>query len=382
MYQGAAYYMRKPVDLTCLIPIVEKVLGRKEMTANTALSNTIPRPHNNANGKYRKLNGGKNGSGTEANLDRVVLVGPSRLMQSVYALVEKIAPTDSSVLLTGATGTGKEVIAKAIHDQSRRQQGPFVDINCSAIPESLIEAELFGHERGTFTGADETRKGLFEEASGGTLFLDEVDALIPLAQSKLLRVLQERQLRRVGGRENIKVDVRIISATNRDLESAVANGLFRADLRFRLRVVPVHVPSLKERTEDIPHLIHHFLRRHAERNGTPVAAFADDAMGILQSYGWPGNVRELENVIEYALAMGKDEILGIGDLPGDVLNKSVRRTSWPAIVRNASLLSLAEVERQHILDVLEQVGDHHIRAANALGIDRRTLYRKLEGYRL
>jgi DNA-binding NtrC family response regulator len=380
MYQGAAFYVRKPVDLIYLIRIVEKVLSRKKIAADTALSDAMPGP-NNTNGKYRKLGGGKSGFETETNLGGVVLVGPSKVMQSVYAMVERIALTESSVLITGATGTGKELIAKAIHDQSRRQRGPFVDINCSAIPESLIEAELFGHERGTFTGADETRKGLFEEASGGTLFLDEVDALIPLAQSKLLRVLQERQLRRVGGRENIAVDVRIISATNRDLEAAVADGLFRADLRFRLRVVPVHVPALKDRTEDIPHLVHHFLRRHAERSGTPVCAFAEDAMVVLQSYGWPGNVRELENTIEYALAMGKDEVLGIGDLPGDVLHKFDRCKSWLAMSPNASILSLAEVERQHILDVLERVGDHHIRAATALGIDRRTLYRRLEEYR-
>jgi DNA-binding NtrC family response regulator len=246
---------------------------------------------------------------------RATLVGQSPVMKKLFSIIERLAPSDCSVLLTGATGTGKELVAQAIHDKSPRRNAAFVDINCSAIPETLIEAELFGHERGTFTGAHESRCGLFEKASGGTLFLDEVDALNLSAQAKLLRVLQERTVRRIGARANIAIDVRIISATNCDLAQAVAAGRFRPDLYYRLRVLPLHLPELCSRGDDVRLLVDHFLGAIAERYGKTPRRFTAEAMRALTEYPWPGNVRELENAIEYALAVGAEEDLGIEDLP-------------------------------------------------------------------
>src|SRR4030095_12783215 len=249
---------------------------------------------------------------------RPTLIGSSPIMQKLFAVIDRVAPNDSSVLLVGATGTGKELVARAIHDKSPRRDGPFVDINCSAIPEGLIEAELFGHQRGTFTGAHESRCGLFEKASGGTLFLDEVDALNLAAQAKLLRVLQERTVRRIGARANVAIDVRIISATNCDLAQAVAEGRFRPDLYYRLRVLPLHVPELCTRGDDVKLLVEHFLNLKSERMGQPARKFTPEAMRALCDYPWPGNVRELENTIEYALAIGLDDELGMADLPPEI----------------------------------------------------------------
>src|SRR5215204_5068544 len=220
------------------------------------------------------------------------LIGQSPVMRKLFSVIERVAPTEASVLVTGATGTGKELAARAIHELSPRRDGAFVDINCSAIPETLIEAELFGHQRGTFTGAHENRSGLFEKASGGTLFLDEVDALNLSAQAKLLRVLQEKTVRRIGARANIAIDVRIISATNCDLAQAVAAGRFRPDLYYRLRVLPIHLPELCSRGDDVRLLVEHFLRLKSERQGLKsVPHFSPEAMRTLNEYPWPGNVR-------------------------------------------------------------------------------------------
>src|SRR5215204_3948899 len=248
-----------------------------------------------------------------------ILIGQSPVMKKLFSVIERVAPTDASVLITGATGTGKELAARAIHDLSPRIDHTFVDLNCSAIPETLIEAELFGHQRGTFTGAHENRSGLFEKASGGTLFLDEVDALNLSAQAKLLRVLQEKTVRRIGARANVAIDVRIVSATNSDLAQAVAEGRFRPDLYYRLRVLPLQLPELCTRGGDIELLVEHFLRLKSERNGQPVKQFTAEAMRALCDYPWPGNVRELENTIEYALAIGLDDELGVADLPPEIL---------------------------------------------------------------
>ena len=308
------------------------------------------------------------------------IVGCSPVMKHLSTIIARIAPTDSSVFITGATGTGKELVARAIHEQSPRRKAAFVDINCSAIPEALLEAELFGHQRGAFTGANETRRGLIETASGGTLFLDEVDALPLSAQAKLLRVLQERSLRRVGGRENIPVDVRIISATNRDIQQAVAEGSFRADLLFRLRVVPIGVPELRERgEEDVRLLADHFLRRRAERRAGRPRRFSAAAMRALAAYRWPGNVRELENTIEYALAIGLGDELGLDDLPPEVLRGDTNNCDMlMECMRHGE--TLAELERRYILSVLERCGGHQLKTAAVLGIDRRTLYRKLKEF--
>jgi two-component system, NtrC family, response regulator HydG len=312
------------------------------------------------------------------------LIGESPVMKRLFSVIERLAPTDSSVLITGATGTGKELVARAIHDRSTRRKAPFVDINCSAIPETLVEAELFGHQRGTFTGADENRRGLFEVASGGTLFLDEVDALNLSVQAKLLRVLQERSVRRVGGRANIAVDVRIISATNCDLAQAVAAGRFRPDLYYRLRVLPLQVPELCKREGDIELLIAHFLRRHAERNNTTPRWFTSEAMRALVDYPWPGNVRELENAIEYALVIGQESHLTVDDLPTDVANENRHHSpdEFASVLDQyrTGQVPLAEIERRYILTVLAQFGGNQVKTAAALGIDRSKLYRRLKQY--
>jgi DNA-binding NtrC family response regulator len=307
-------------------------------------------------------------------------------MRKLFSVIDRVAPTDASVLITGATGTGKELAARAIHDLSPRREGAFVDINCSAIPETLIEAELFGHQRGTFTGAHENRSGLFEKASGGTLFLDEVDALNLSAQAKLLRVLQERTVRRIGARANIAIDVRIISATNCDLAQAVSAGRFRPDLYYRLRVLPLHLPELCTRNGDVTLLVDHFLRMKSERQcRTTVPRFTADAMRTLNEYPWPGNVRELENVIEYALALGNGDELGIDDLPLE-LNESRGQSSSSGDFREileaymTDAVPLAEIEKRYILSVLQQFGGNQVRAAAALGIDRSKLYRRLKQY--
>jgi DNA-binding NtrC family response regulator len=314
-----------------------------------------------------------------------MLVGQSPAMRKLFSVIERVAPTEASVLITGATGTGKELAARAIHNMSPRRDAAFVDINCSAIPETLIEAELFGHQRGTFTGAHENRSGLFEKASGGTLFLDEVDALNLSAQAKLLRVLQERTVRRIGARANIAIDVRIISATNCDLAQAVAAGRFRPDLYYRLRVLPLHLPELCTRSGDVSLLVDHFLRTKSERQGrTVVPRFTPEAMRTLNEYPWPGNVRELENVIEYALALGNGEELGVEDLPLELsegrsqTNADDLRELLQAYMNDA--VPLAEIEKRYILSVLQQFGGNQVRAAAALGIDRSKLYRRLRQY--
>jgi DNA-binding NtrC family response regulator len=318
-----------------------------------------------------------------ANQSRPTLIGKSPIMQKLFSVIERVAPNDSSVLLIGATGTGKELVARAIHDQSPRRNGPFVDINCSAIPEGLIEAELFGHQRGTFTGAHESRCGLFEKASGGTLFLDEVDALNLSAQAKLLRVLQEKTVRRIGARANVAIDVRIISATNCDLAQAVAEGRFRPDLYYRLRVLPLQLPELCSRSGDIDLLIKHFLETKSAA-GTAIPQITKEAMQALRDYPWPGNVRELENAIEYALVINIDDVIGVDDLPIEIVQKQ-QNTSGPELKQLLKAyiddtVPLAEIEKRYILSVLQQFGGNQVQTAAALGIDRSKLYRRLKQY--
>lgn len=312
-----------------------------------------------------------------------ILIGESEPMKQLSLLIDLIAPKANSVLITGATGTGKELVARAIHNKSGRR-GPFVGVNCSTFPETLIEAELFGHERGSFTGADERRAGLFEVASGGTLLLDEIDALSLSAQAKLLRVLQERSVRRIGGRVRIAVDVRVISSTNTDLAKALAAGTFRADLYYRLRVLPLHLPELCKRDGDVELLIEHFLERHGHLSNVPNQRFTADAMEALLNYPWPGNVRELENAVQYSLVIGQGEQLTIQDLPMEIATH--KPLSGPnefaemLDVYRSGQIPLAEMERRYILAVLEQFGGNQVRAAAALGIDRSKLYRRLKQY--
>ncbi|MBI3989662.1 MAG: sigma-54-dependent Fis family transcriptional regulator [candidate division NC10 bacterium] len=303
------------------------------------------------------------------------IVGSSERMLEVYKVVARVAPTKSTVLIQGETGTGKELITRAIHYNSPRADRPFVAIDCSALAESLLESELFGHVKGAFTGAMAAKRGLFEEAHGGTCFLDEVGEINQSMQAKLLRVLQEHEVKRVGGTESVKVDVRVIAATNKDLEKLVADGKFREDLFYRLSVVTISLPPLRERREDIPLLASHFLRKYAAENNRPISHISPEAMALLTEHDWPGNVRELQHVIERAVALTANPVL----LPEDLPRKFRRGCEEGASVEGSSL-TLRELEKRHIQRVLKQAGGNKKLAAELLGIHRRTLYRLAERY--
>ena len=355
MKLGAEDYIGKPFQLDELAITVEKALER------LSLRREVRELRAEVRGRYNFSN----------------IVGRSKPMQQLFEVIKRIAARrDASALITGSTGTGKELVARAIHYNSDRRDAPFMPINCSAIPDTLLESELFGHQKGAFTGAHETRRGLIEEAQGGTVFLDEINTLSPSLQVKLLRVLQERVVRRVGGRENIQIDIRLVSASNQDLEEAAKRGEFRQDLFYRLNVVPVRLPDLRDRREDIPLLVLHFLQKFAQQHGEPPRRFANEAMRVLMTHAWPGNVRELENAVEHALTMGRGEILLSEDLPVSVTAPE------RDIIHEATLddVTLAELERRYILLVLEKMSGHQIKTSRVLGIDRRTLYRRLRQY--
>ncbi len=298
----------------------------------------------------------------------------SRRMRDVLELVKRVAGARSTVLIRGKSGTGKELIARALHEAGPRKKAPFLAINCSALPESLLESELFGHVRGAFTGAFTNKKGLFEEAKGGTIFLDEIGEITPAIQMKLLRVLQDHELRPVGGNTPTKIDVRVVAATNADLEASIASGAFREDLYYRLSVIPIHLPELKERREDIPLLAMHFIKRFAGENEKPVTGIEEDALALLSQYDWPGNVRELENVMERAVMLTSHTRIVREDLPPGVRG----RADAPPAYRLPSGWTLADLEDAYIDQVLEETRGHKTRAAEVLGIDRRTLHRKLK----
>jgi transcriptional regulator with PAS, ATPase and Fis domain len=303
------------------------------------------------------------------------LVARSRAMKNILALAERVARTDTPVLLTGESGSGKERVARTIHARSRRARGPFIPVNCGALPEHLLESELFGHVRGAFTGADRDHRGLFEAASGGTLLLDEVGE-IPLGlQVKLLRVLQDHEVRRVGSTESRRIDVRVIAATNRDLDAMVRERAFRKDLYYRLKVVSIEVPPLRERRDDILPLAHAFMRRSCTAYHCGPCSLSAEALDRLLAYDWPGNVRELEHAMERAvvLAEGKPKIAET-DLPPEI----ARPTSGAA--DDGELLPLAEIERRHILRVLERMAGNRKETARVLGIGTNTLWRKLQTY--
>ncbi|OGK88573.1 MAG: hypothetical protein A2X52_07310 [Candidatus Rokubacteria bacterium GWC2_70_16] len=300
------------------------------------------------------------------------LQGHSPQMVEVYKLVARVSALETTVLIQGETGTGKELAARAIHYASPRAERPFVVVDCTALPEGLFESELFGHERGAFTGAVSTRRGLLETSDGGTCFLDEIGELAPALQAKLLRLLQERAIRRVGGNEVLPVNVRIITATNRDLGKRVAEGAFREDLYYRLNVVTIVLPPLRERSQDIPLLAQHFLDKYARPAGKPARGFAPETLAVLSGYHWPGNVRELEHAIERAVALSSSEVLVPDDLP--VL---LRQGPAGDLRLPASRMTLEEVKQWYVAKVLEEAGGNKVRAAELLGIDRGTLYRIL-----
>jgi two-component system response regulator HydG len=305
------------------------------------------------------------------------LASNSEAMRRVWDLVDRVADSESTILITGESGTGKEVFANAIHERSRRARGPFVAVNCTAMPETLLESELFGHARGAFTDAKEARTGLFVQARGGTLFLDEVGDMPTSLQPKILRVLQERKVRPLGSSSEVAIDVRVIAATNRDLEEAVEEKRFREDLYFRLNVIQVPLPPLRSRGGDVLPLAQHFLEGFAKRAGKPVAGIAPAVAEKLVAYSWPGNVRELQNCMERAIALARFEQIVVDDLPARVREY---RTSHLVIAGDdpSELVPLEEVEHRYILRVLETVRGNKAKAARILGVERKTLYRKLE----
>lgn len=309
------------------------------------------------------------------------IIGNSDEMQSVYRMVERVAGADSNILIHGESGTGKELIARAIHDQSHRAKGPFVTINCGALPEGLLESELFGHVKGSFTGAIKDKDGLFKVATGGTFLLDEIGETSPGIQVKLLRAIQEREIIPVGGTKPIKIDVRIIAATNRDLEEEVQLGNFRMDLYYRLDVIRVSLPALRDRCDDIPLLVDHFLQRYKKgyEGGHLGSVLEPDVLDTLCSYSWPGNVRELENVIERAVILQEKEVISLTDLPEKVVGE---RGGGSVEGLGEAGITLEELERRYMVQVLNDTGWHKKRAAEILGINPSTLYRKIKSYEL
>jgi two-component system response regulator AtoC len=307
------------------------------------------------------------------------MLGSSPPMQEVFDLVRRVADSEASILITGESGTGKEMVARAIHRQGRRRTGPFVALNCAAVPETLIESELFGHTKGAFTDAHAQRAGLFVQADHGTLFLDEISDLSMAVQPKLLRALQERRVRPLGSSTEVPFDARLIAASNRDLESEVRAGRFREDVFFRVAVIHIEVPPLRARDNDVLLLAQHFLEIYAARSGRHISGFAGPAAAALRDYPWPGNVRELQNCVERAVALAEGEEIAVADLPERI------RTHRPAVPSSSfgpdsRLLSLEEIERAHIQQVFDAVGGNKSQAARILGLDRKTLYRKLESY--
>lgn len=302
-------------------------------------------------------------------------IGTSTLMQEGFGLIKKAAVSESNVLITGESGTGKELVARAIHKWSPRKEGSFVTINCSAIPDTLLESELFGFEKGAFTGANYTKKGLLEVADGGTVLFDEVGDVSPLFQIKILRVLQEDEIMRIGGTRHIKVDVRIIAATNRDIGVACKKGTFREDLFYRLNVINIHLPPLRDRLEDIPFLIEHFIKKYApKRKDMLVKSISDEAMNILMNYSYPGNVRELENIIERAISFANSPKILPSDLPSHLLQSPSQKVSPTPKLKEA----LANFEKELIWAALQKSGGNISKAAASLGIFRQQLQRKLK----
>jgi len=303
------------------------------------------------------------------------LLGDSRPMQRLFELIENVARTDAPVLIHGHSGTGKELVARAIHEESPRQDKPFIKVNCAALNENLLESELFGHEKGAYTGADRTRIGRFEAAHEGTIFLDEIGDIPPATQVKLLRVLEEKEIERVGDHKPISVDVRIISATNKDLDALIAQGTFREDLYFRINVFPLNCPSLCERVEDIPIIVQNFIENNRSKGGKQIAGLTPEAMEALLSYSWPGNVRELRNTVEYAFVLCSGKWIGREHLPPKITSNGKRH----AVNHNQSSASWEE-ERIKLIDTLRRVGGNQSEAARLMGVSRVTIWKRIKKY--
>jgi two-component system response regulator HydG len=359
MQSGAMHYLTKPLDIGELRAVVDKA----SQTLRLARSNIELQKQLNEKFGFEGV------------------IGNSPAMHTVVARLRQIAPTSASVLITGESGTGKELVAKALHNNSPRRYKPFVTLNCAALSDNILESELFGHVRGAFTGADRERKGWFEHANGGTLFLDEVGDIPLGTQVKLLRALESGEIVRVGTNEPIKVNVRLISATNRDLTEAIAAGEFRQDLYHRLKVVSIKLPALRERREDIDLLIDHFLKEFMTSHGKKITVITPTARKALRQHSWPGNVRELKNVIESMVVIDTDGVLDVDDLTEDLQASSTSAPAEPEAV-GASLVgkALEEIERHYITQTLKLTGGNREEAARLLGIGERTLYRKLKEY--
>lgn len=357
MKDGAADYLAKPLDLEELLVRLARVAERSRLRSEVRdLQARLVERH--------RLEG---------------IIGESGRMQEVLALTKRVAPSDATVLVRGESGTGKELIARAIHFNSPRAHGPLVNLNCAALPEQLLESELFGHEKGAFTGAIAQRKGRFEQADGGSIFLDEIGDLSPALQVKLLRVLQEREFERVGGNRTLTANVRVLAATHRDLERAMREGSFREDLYYRLNVVTIQIPPLRERREDIPLLLEHFLRKFASKNRRDVTGLTATARDALLKYDYPGNVRELENIVERATLLCRGRVIDLEDLPATV--RPGQRSPGEPLPKDLPGV-LADIERQAIESALERSGGVQTQAAEALGISERVLRYKMKKYGL
>jgi DNA-binding NtrC family response regulator len=355
MHDGAYDFLTKPVNLDRLSLLVKRALATRELAVqNRAMQEELERRSGFAS-----------------------IIGRSAEMKQVFEMVRQVAPSRSSVLITGESGSGKEMIAEALHYNSPRKDKPFIKLHCAALTESLLESELFGHEKGAFTGAIARKRGRFELAHLGTLFLDEIGEINQNVQIKLLRVLEEKKFERVGGEETVEVDVRLIAATNRDLKEAISKGTFREDLYYRLNVVNIHVPPLRERKEDIPLLVAAFLKEFSQENGRRIEGMDAKARLALYNYSWPGNVRQLRNSIESAVVLSKGSTLTLDDLP-----PNIRGETGTDSLRLHVGASLAEVEKEVIRSTLAREGGNKSRTAEILGIGRKTLHRKIEEYGL
>ena len=358
---GAYDYLTKPLDFDVL-----------KITLERALEHSALKVEN----KYLK-------DKLSADYELKNIIGKSRTMKELIDMLAMIAPSEATAMITGESGTGKELIAKSIHHNSSRKNHPLVIVNCAALTETLLESELFGHEKGAFTGADKLREGRFMQANKGTIFLDEIGETSATMQAKLLRVIQEREIQRVGGNDTLKVDVRILAATNKNLKEEVESGRFREDLYYRLNVVTLDVPPLRERQEDVPLLAQHFLKKFAEKNRKDVRDFSPLAMDMLIKYNWPGNVRELENTIERAVILLIGEHITEKELPSNITEPYSENSNWvdsPKLAAPGPNRPLEDIEREAILATLDATGGNKSETARRLKINRKTLHKKLKGY--
>ena len=357
MKEGALDYLTKPIDLDELLLMLQKVIERSALIRENKELRT------QLQDRYQFTN----------------IVYGSSVMEEVMGLVARVAPSQATVLIRGDSGTGKELIANAIHYASPRSQKPLVKVSCAAIPETLLESELFGHEKGAFTGAAQRRIGRFEEADGGSIFLDEIGDLSPSTQVKLLRVLQEKEFQRLGSNLSLKTDVRVIAATHRNLEEAIQKELFRQDLYYRLNVISISLPPLRERREDISLLIDHFLKKYSQENQKSISDISKEARALLLRYPYPGNVREMENLIERAVILCRGEMITTQDLPFH-LKEEKSETAWPSEKQKSLPESLEEIEKDSILKALHQYQGVQTKAAESLGISERVLRYKMKKY--